>query len=118
MIFLSNVYMRLINSLRRNHNRQLQAKGIVHEMTNVPIEEEFAMNTEKGYKPKTAIKVHYLDGSNKIFSPGSWMDFGKGVLKHCVIVKLEMMSFLKSKRNLYSNNRYHCSGDKKDQLFH
>ena len=81
------------NFFRTNYNRQTQAMGLVHPKTKIPIDEEFVIETANSMKPTGKVKgirVRYIDGVEKVYIPRRWQAFGKGILKNCVLTKLEI----------------------------
>lgn len=88
---IKNILYRLRNTVQLNYNEALQKKGIIHRKTKYPIEEEFALSTSNGFEPSGAVFVRYERGNEKTFPSKTWMEFGAGVLKNTVIIKLQVL---------------------------
>jgi hypothetical protein len=75
---------------KTNYNLKLQRMGLVHIKTKFPINEDKAICTSKSnYVGADQIEVTYWDGVTKTFTPTSWNIYGVGILKNCVIIKIE-----------------------------
>ena len=79
---------RIIQFFRTNHNKQLQASGIVHIKTKTEIDVKKA-NLTLRKKLNATVTVTYMDGFIGVFSKAKWRMQGEAILKNCVIKKIE-----------------------------
>ena len=74
---------------KRNYNKTLQASGVVHKKTKVAIHEEKAISTKNNSYSGHEVTVTYFGGFSKTFNEKNWNIFGAGILKNCVLIKIE-----------------------------